>query len=290
MEKTISVVIVTYNSLDLIEECIKSLFKYNDIGNDLEIIVVDNSSEIVSNKMFDFIKLKFGDDIKLIHNPKNGGYGAGNNLGILNSSGKYICIMNPDVRLIEPVFKEAIFKFKKNTNLAMLGMKQIGGQNLSVYFRPEKYLPFFNIFTKIFNKLNIYLKSKMFLSGAFVFLRKEDIIEIGLYDENIFLYNEEADITNRFLNNSKNILFYPTLRYLHEIGDRSEISDFSQNIWLDSRVYYFNKFSFNLNSYLNILLIELKLKIIYFSLINNKDQVKVNKVLLEKIKNLYTRK
>jgi len=286
MKKIISVIIVTYNSIDLIEECLNSLIKYNDIHDNLEIIIVDNSSENISEKMFDFVKENYGNDILLIHNPINGGYGAGNNLGIAHSSGDYICVMNPDVRLIEPVFQDTLIKFQKNSNLAMLGMKQIGGQNLSTYFRPEMYFPFSSIFTKTFNKFNVFLKSKMFISGAFVFLRKDYFIDIGLFDENIFLYNEEADITNRFIKKFRDIQFNPKLKYIHAIGDRSEISDFSQNVWLSSRVYYFKKFSFNSNKFFRNLIIELKLKIIYFSLVNNKVQIHAAKALIQKIKKI----
>ena len=63
----ISVVIVTYNSNDLIIGCIDSILNNNDINNDLEIIIVDNNSKH-ADEMFSSIKYRYGDRIKLIKN------------------------------------------------------------------------------------------------------------------------------------------------------------------------------------------------------------------------------
>lgn len=283
MNKKISLIIVTYNSNDLIEDCLNSIFKFNDIGDDLEIIIVDNSLKEDSEKLSLLLMQKYNSNVIYIRNSKNGGYGNGNNLGVMYSKGEYICVMNPDIRLLEPVFKKVLNKFERNSNLAMLGLKQIGGENLSFYFRPEKYLPFFSIFVKLLNKCNIYLNDYMFLSGAFIFLRKEHFVSIGKYDENIFLYNEESDLTNRFLKSNYDIKYCPNLCYLHEIGDRSEWSDFTFKIWLDSRLYYFSKFSFNKNVYFKGLLFELRLKVFFYKLLGKKSQLDVTKKFIQKI-------
>ena len=93
MHKRVSVIIVTYNSEKHIYDCLSSIYRYNDIGDLLEVIIVDNNS---CNKdlMFESINRLYP-QTKLIDNPKNGGYGQGNNMGVKNSLGDIILIMNP---------------------------------------------------------------------------------------------------------------------------------------------------------------------------------------------------
>lgn len=101
--RKVSVVIVTYNSERHIYDCLESLFKYNDIGDALEVIVVDNCSKDYEG-MAKQITFRYGYGVKLVQNTNNGGYGQGNNVGIMNAAAPIIMIMNPDVRLCEPVF------------------------------------------------------------------------------------------------------------------------------------------------------------------------------------------
>ena len=98
----ISFVIVTYNSHSLIIDCLESIFKYNDIGENLEVIVVDNSSS-EQDKMFSDISNRYGERVTLIDSGKNGGYGFGNNIGISRSHSDIVIVMNPDVRFVRPI-------------------------------------------------------------------------------------------------------------------------------------------------------------------------------------------
>ena len=121
--KKISVIIVTYNSENHIYDCLESLFNYNDIGNELEVIVVDNNSKNGS-ELKKKLKILYDNRIIFIENEKNGGYGQGNNLGIRVSVSPIIMIMNPDVRLIMPLFKSALRVFEKK-NVVEYGVQQL---------------------------------------------------------------------------------------------------------------------------------------------------------------------
>ena len=108
--KRLSIVIVTYKSEEDIYDCLQSIWQYNDIPNeDLEVIVVDNSPE--SEMMFSKLRELYKNDIVLIHNTHNGGYGQGNNVGIKQAKAPTIMIMNPDVRLCQPIFRTALEAF-----------------------------------------------------------------------------------------------------------------------------------------------------------------------------------
>jgi len=246
----ISIIIVTYNSKRYIDNCLNSLYKYNDIGDELEVIIVDNSPKDINEEMFSYIKNTYKQPIKLIHNEKNGGYGQGNNIGIETASGDIIAIMNPDIIHTESLFKQVISEFKKNNKLGMLGYKQLGGKEISFYIRQEFQKPIITSFlTKLFNKFNYFSKEKMYLSGAYFFTFKKSFKEIGFFDENIFLYCEESDVTQRFLMNNYDIKFDSKQSYIHDIDGRDDTSINTLRWLLDSTKYYCNKYGFSFDKF-----------------------------------------
>jgi GT2 family glycosyltransferase len=190
----ISIIIVTYNSQSLISDCLQSILDYADISLDeIEIIVVDNSSgenaeelksRVENHSVAKKIKTKY------IHNVANLGYGQGNNIGIFNSTGDIVCIMNPDVRFTEPLFKDVLLKFE-DSNLALLGYKQTGGFDYSFYMKPELKSAFSGWKMKLLNKRDSFNPKKHYLSGAFFFIDKNKFSQIGMFDEKIFMYFEE---------------------------------------------------------------------------------------------------
>lgn len=221
--KKISIIIVTYNSEHHIFDCIASIYRYNDIGDALELIVVDNNSNHVDD-MFSVIEKQFGKEIILISNKINGGYGQGNNIGIRKASGSVILIMNPDVRLVQPIFAKALAHFEK-TKVVMLGMIQMVSpdkRGLSFISKFSKY-PIWEILeTIISNKLLCYNYRRMFFSGACFFIRKSTFKEIGFFDEKIFMYGEENDIHNRLLMQKPDSLFVfdKNIKYMHLVDRR----------------------------------------------------------------------
>lgn len=286
--KLLSIIIVTYNSQDIIVKCIENLFLHNDINDKLEVIIVDNSSSEVCTKMFEMLEDKFPEKLVLIKNDRNGGYGQGNNLGICYAKGEFIAIMNPDIIMTEPLFISAIQHFKKDTKLAILGYKQFGAFDLSYYIRQEFNFPILvAFFTKFFNKINFFSSKFMYLSGAYLFLEKKSFQEIGLFDENIFLYCEESDITKRALNSGLKIKFDKSKSYIHEIDDRTEMSESGFKFLLDSTMYYLDKFSFSKMFFLDKFIIELRIKKLVYKFLN---KIELNSILNYQINQLKERK
>lgn len=260
----ISIIIVTYDSNSIIEDCIQSIIDHNDLNKqEIEIIVVDNSSLSTYKELKKIVNARFSDYVKILHNDENLGYGAGNNVGIRNSTGNILCVMNPDVRLTEPLFCFAESKFKEDSKLAMLGYKQIGGANLSYYLRPEFLIPVFDLFiVRIANYFNIFVPRYFFLSGAFLFLDRSIFKEIGLFDENIFLNNEESDVMQRILRERCKVKFYGHKSYIHLVGNRSFLSEKKLIVELKSSIYYLNKYGFNVSWFLLKLLLDNFIKFI----------------------------
>ena len=99
----LSVIIVSYKNLEIIVDCLNSIYKNNDIGNYLEVIVVDNSPE---DNIYNYVADNF-ENVRIIKN-QNKGFGEGNNKGACIARGKYLLFLNPDTILVEPIFGFAI--------------------------------------------------------------------------------------------------------------------------------------------------------------------------------------
>ena len=217
--KRLSIIIVTYKSEHDIYDCLQSVWKFCDIPKEeLEIIIVDNSPDC--EPMFTNLRKQYGDSLVLIHNTHNGGYGQGNNVGIRQASAPVVMVMNPDVRLCEPLFKAALKAFENDSRLCMYGMKQMLSAEVKSPLsfdcsrRMNGYL--IPIVSSLCNKFDMYIPRLMYLQGSCFFVSKKSMENIGLFDEDIFMYGEEDDIHWRLQK-----LFGPHfkynahLRYLH---------------------------------------------------------------------------
>ena len=205
--KKVSIIIVTYNSEKDIYDCISSIIEYSDILlAEIELVVVDNNS-IGCDTMFDKLKTLWGEDIILIKNSRNGGYGQGNNVGIKQCSAPVVLIMNPDVRLVCPIFRKAIDLFSKDKNMCMLGMKQWltleepSTNSFTCTYRMNGYLS--TILSALCTRFDIYIAKYMHFSGSCFFINKAMFETVGLFDESVFLYGEEDDIHYRLMHRFK---------------------------------------------------------------------------------------
>lgn len=224
--KKVSIIIVTYNSEKDIYDCISSIIEYSDIPLvEIELVVVDNNST-GCDTMFNKLKTLWGEDIVLIKNSSNGGYGQGNNMGIRQSSAPVVLVMNPDVRLVCPIFKKAIDLFSKDKSLCMLGMKQWltledpSTNSFTCTYMMNGYLS--TILSALCTRLDIYIAKYMHFSGSCFFINKAMFEAIGLFDESVFLYGEEDDIHYRLMHRFKDckIKYDKSLKYLHLTKER----------------------------------------------------------------------
>lgn len=224
--KKVSIIIVTYNSEKDIYDCINSIIENSDIPlAEIELVVVDNNSTDCDT-MFNKLKTLWGEDIILIKNSNNGGYGQGNNVGIRQCSAPVVLIMNPDVRLVCPIFRKAINLFSKNKNMCILGMKQWltldepSSNSFTCTCRMNGYLS--TILSALCTRLDIYLAKYMHFSGSCFFINKAMFETVGLFDESVFLYGEEDDIHYRLMHRFKDceMIYNKNLRYLHLTKER----------------------------------------------------------------------
>src|SRR3989344_6141718 len=203
--KLVSVVILNWNGENYIKDCLDSLKKQK--YKNYEIIVVDNNSTDNSIKLFK----KYFPKIKLIKNKENLGYSGGNNMGIQNSKGEYIILLNMDT-LVDKDWLGELVKVAESD-------KYIGTCQSKILLFDKK-----NKINTAGNAINFlgfgycmdYLKDKNevnnireinFSSGASILIKREVINKIGLLDKDFFLYGEDLDFGWRvLLQGYKNLL------------------------------------------------------------------------------------
>lgn len=223
--KKLSVIIVTYNSEKDIYDCLNSIYSHCDIPVDeLEVIVVDNNSK-EADIMFETIRKEHGNNVVLIKNSENGGYGQGNNVGIKHASAPIILIMNPDVRLTSASFQTVLDHFEKDSKLSMYGMKQLlddGSVSMNTFNCSNLMNGYLGtLLTGLCNRRDIYIPRWMYFSGSCFYIRKSMFEAIGLFDESIFMYGEENDIHHRMKTKFGAHFFYnKNIKYQHLTMER----------------------------------------------------------------------
>lgn len=233
----LSVIILNYNVRYFLEQCVLSV--QEAIAQiDAEIIVIDNNSSDESVLM---MKEKFP-NVKLIENEENFGFPKGNNIGVRQAKGKYICILNPDTVVAEDTFVKILAFAERQNNLGILGCKLIDGTGS---FLPEskRGIPSpWVAFTKIFGLYKIFPKTKLFnqyyaqhlnedqtgkvdiLVGAFMFLEKKLYEDLNGFDEDCFMYADDIDLSYRALQKQKINYYFHETTVLHYKGE-STIKD-----------------------------------------------------------------
>ena len=273
----LSVIILNYNVRFFLEQCVLSVQKALK-SIDSEIIVIDNNSSDGSCEM---MKLLFP-SIKLIENKENIGFPKGNNIGVANAKGEYICILNPDTVVAEDTFSKilnsqlATRNWKLNTGI--IGCKLIDGKG---NFLPEskRGIPTpFVAFTKIFglykvsNHFGKYYAQHLtenqsgkvdILVGAFMVMKRDLYNEIGGFDENCFMYSDDIDLSYRALQKGKSNYYFHETTVIHYKGE-STIRDGLYMKRFQEAMNFFYKKHFNKSVVFNIFM---KIGAFLFSLI-----------------------
>ncbi|MHC4396281.1 MAG: glycosyltransferase family 2 protein [Planctomycetota bacterium] len=231
----VSIVIVSWNTNDILRKCLLSVCEQTrDIM--LEVIVVDNASTDGSTEM---VKKNFSSVI-LIENSKNLGFSTANNQGIAIAKGRYVLLLNSDTIILNDVISKTVSFADNNPDAAVVGCKVLN---------PDRSLqPSCFMFPSILNMLlsttylyKIFSKNKFFgrermtwwdrsdsrqvdaVTGCFMVVRREAIEQVGLLDEQFFMYGEETDWCYRFKQAGWKVLFTPTGEIIH-FGNQSAIS------------------------------------------------------------------
>lgn len=234
MNPVISIIIISYNTAELTEQCIRSVlmdkkFKKDEIP--FEIIVVDNDSSDDSVSRIEKI-----DGVRLIKNRDNVGFGKANNQALKIAKGNYILLLNSDTKVIHGAITQTLDWLSSHPE-AGIATAQLLNHDGTIQPSGGFFPNIFNFFTWItglddlplVNKIikpihphspEFYLKDSFYLkdhcqdwvTGAFLLVRKELILGVNGFDEKYFMYGEELELCYRIKKK------YPKYRSWYLVG------------------------------------------------------------------------
>jgi len=226
----ISVVIVGWNAKHYLELCLNSLYEAPP-RRSMEVLVVDNASIDGSSEM---IKAQFP-QVKLIRSEENLGFSRGNNLGIRQCKGRYIALVNPDV-IVFPGCLDALADFlDQNPKVGNVGPRVLN-PDMTMQSTCRRFPTLWNNFCsatrleKLFKNSKFFAGEHMFyfshdralavdvLVGCFSMIRGEAFDDVGLLDENLFMYGDDVDWCRRARKAAWQVVFFPGARAIHDRG------------------------------------------------------------------------
>lgn len=231
-----TVSIVNWNTRQELADCLQSILEQRKSA-DLEVFVVDNGSSDGSAEM---VASEFSESVELIANSENRGFGAAHNQAIARCSGRYVFVLNPDCRILQPdLLRKMIDYMDKHRDIGMMGPRIVNPDG-SLQFSARRFPPMFaglfrhtvlgklfpnNRFVKGYLMTNVDHSRIMdvdWLSGSALMVRRETFEEIGLFDERFFMYCEDVDWCKRAHDAGWRVLYYPEVELSHRIGAASD--------------------------------------------------------------------
>lgn len=252
----ISIIIINWNTKDLLRACLESIYKYPP-NVDYEIIVVDNASTDDSPRM---VKTDFP-QVRLIQNQANLGFAKANNQAIRQSESNFILLLNSDTEVTEGSISGLYQLAQMNAKAAITGPLIRNPNNKIEESCGQIQTPFAILATKL-QRLSPRLLGFMrkwashrtpsgieqvgWLTGACMLIRRSALNEVGLFDEKIFMYFEDADLCYRLSKADWLMIVDSSIEVFHHRGgtnaNRQKRSD---SAYKSSMRYFYNKHFFH---------------------------------------------
>ena len=228
----ISIIVVTWNAKKFVEECFGSI-REETHGLSAEVIVVDNAS---TDGTADMIAERFP-EVKLIRSSENLGFPRGNVVAIEASQpSKYVCLVNPDVRVLPGCFRKLMEYMEKNPKVGVVGpltRNPDGTIQRSCMRSPNVWTAWCRalaIDRTILGRLPLFGGNNMLdfahdhtrtvdvLNGAFLLIRRTAMDEVGLIDDRYFMYGDDIDWCLRFRKAGWPVAFDAEAEAIHHGG------------------------------------------------------------------------
>ena len=223
-KKSVDIIIVSYNTKDLTEACIRSIERYT---KDYQLFVVDNHSADGSLEMLE----EYGKQgrLRLIKNRRNEGYGKAVNTAFKEGSSEFVVILNSDIEVLSNWIEPLLETLSSDRSIAAVTPKLIGpngcidcagvwGTNANPLIRfSEK---------NDFGKFNRVLEN-VYISGACIVTRRSTFAELGRFDERFFFYFEDMDFCFEARYRGYKIMYIPDSVIVHHRA-RASVSNQEQ--------------------------------------------------------------
>ncbi len=252
----LDIIIVNYNSCHHLRNCLESIYKNSGLTNNCTVTVYDNGStdDSLMNAKNSFPAIHY------IYSRRNVGFAKGVNKAIKNTKGKYILLVNPDVTLFPKTISLMVKFMDRHSRCGVLG-----GEILSpVGHREPTCRRFPNYLNIVFGRRSLarrmfprnpfsrkYLCLDLdyerpqrvnFVEGSLMMIRRKALKEIGLFDEQFFLYVEDADMCHRMQKSGWETWWVPHAYAIHLRGENFRKDNIHPAMHHSKGFYrYFNK-------------------------------------------------
>ena len=248
----ISIIIVSWNAKEFLDECLQSIYK-KALSCKLQTIVVDNAS---TDGAPDLVIEKYP-QVNLIRNSENLGFAKANNVGIKKSTGRYVCLINSDAIVLEDCLELMCNYMNEKPKIGVLGPKVLNPdgslqptcrefptfwKNICRAVALDKFFPKSKIFGGYYmmNWSHGTVREVDYLSGCFMMVRRSAIDQVGLLDDSFFFYAEDKDWCKRFWRAGWKVVYFPqakAIHYLYGSSDKNPIKLYIQQTKANLQYY-----------------------------------------------------
>lgn len=255
----VSFIIVNYKTPEITVSSIKSI-KENIFSVEYEILVVDNAS---GDNSVETLRKEFP-EITIIEAEKNFGFGTAVNIGAEKASGNFLLVLNSDI-IIEADYLSELIDYYTRNDCGVIGVKLLapnGKIQKSFSYFPS-YVNVIFLQTAFFSGMKIKAFSRYgnidfenaesgkvdWVTGAFMFLSKENFDSVGGFDEKFFMYYEDVDLCRKLALKGKSACYLAEYSAIHAHSasvDSANKTMPEYNFYkvkeLESAVYYVSKY------------------------------------------------
>lgn len=261
MALKLSVIIVNYNVKYYLDQCIRSVLRaFEKMNTPAEIIVVDNHS---ADGSVDYLEQRYPQKlypmVRFVRSAHNLGFARANNIAIRQSRGEYVLLLNPDTIVGEDALKASVDFMDAHEDAGAVGVRMLGAQGRRA-MESRRGLPTPMVsFFKMLGFCNRWPHHRLFgkyymgylpwdepsqievVSGAYCMLRRKALDEVGLLDEDFFMYGEDIDLSYRVLKGGYHNYYLP-VDILHYKGESTQKSSFRYvHVFYEAMLIFFRK-------------------------------------------------
>lgn len=230
----VSIIIVSWNTRDILRDCLESVYKQSE-NIEFEVIVVDNDS---ADGSAETVKKDFP-QVRLTENPTNRGFAAANNQGMARAKGRYALLLNSDTIVLDNAITKTVRFADAHPEVAVVGCRVLNPDR-SLQSTCFMFPSILNMVLSSSYLYKLFPGSKFFgreqmtwwnrndirevnvVTGCFMLVRREAIEEVGMMDEQFFIYGEETDWCYRFRKAGWKVMFTPCAEIIHLGGQSSK--------------------------------------------------------------------
>ncbi len=244
----LSIIIVSYNTRELLRECLSSLLYWSE-GLACEVIVVDNASDDGSEGM---VRAEFP-TVQVIQSGSNLGFGRANNLGLQQARGEYVWFLNSDTRSIHNAARVLCDYLDQHPDAGAVGGNLLDADQQAAH----SFGPLHNVWWELADLLPTAWKRSLrgpystfnydpeprrvgYLSGADLMVRRALVVPVG-FDPDFFMYYEDMELCHRIRRAGYRIVSVPRARVIHLAGQSNNVSAKKLQMLLESKYTYYAK-------------------------------------------------